>query len=110
MKSPTDGSMNADAAAGAPCFLVEWYRPDFLPESIQCAAAQLNTCAEALTSEGSAVRLGTMLAVPADEVMFAVFTSSSAHVVAEVCRRAGLPAGRLTAAAQIGGQLTERSA
>ena len=38
------------------------------------------------------------MAVPSDEVLFGVFGAGSAEAVSEVCRRAGIPAERLTKA------------
>ena len=46
--------------------------------------------------EGSPVRLLMTLAVPDDEVVFRVFAAGSAQAVSEACRRAGVPAERLT--------------
>jgi hypothetical protein len=87
------------AAPGEPCYLVEWYRPDFASESPECTAAKVEDCAAAMSAKGASVRLLTVLVVPADEVVFAVFAACSAEVVAEACQRAGHPAARLTVAA-----------
>jgi len=81
-----------------PCFLVEWYRPEFGPEPRERSAAALSACAESMTANGCPVELVTMLAVPSDESLFAVFTAGSADLVAKTCDQAGMPAQRLTAA------------
>jgi hypothetical protein len=80
------------------CFLVEWYRPRLAEEPIEETAATLDACAAAMSTAGSTVRLLTILAVPADDVCFGVFTADSADLVDRTCRRAGLPAQRLTPA------------
>ena len=42
-----------------------------------------------------------LLAVPTDEVLFAVFTAGSASIVAQTCDRAGIPAQRVTTATEV---------
>jgi hypothetical protein len=54
-----------------------------------------------MSAAGAPVQLVTMLAVPADEVLFGVFTGSSARVVTQTCEHAGLPAQRVTAATDL---------
>lgn len=84
-----------------PCYLVEWYRPELTEEPVDHTAAKLNECAASMSAEGSPVQLVTMLAVPCDEVLFGIFTGSSATIVAETCDRAGLPALRVIAAVEL---------
>lgn len=88
-----------------PCFLVEWYRPQLNTEMLDHAADRLDECATAMCGEGSPVHLLMTLAVPTEEVLFGVFAANGAQSVSEVCRRAGIPAERLTEAvdARIGG-------
>ena len=43
----------------------------------------------------------SMIVVPTDEMVFGVFCAASADLVSKVCRHAGLPADRLTAATDI---------
>lgn len=81
-----------------PCYLVEWYRPEFTDEELDEAAATLRECAAVMGADGSPVQLRMTLAVPSDEVIFAIFASSSAHLVAQTCNQAGMPAQRITAA------------
>jgi hypothetical protein len=58
--------------------------------------AKLEACATAMRGEGVDVELLMTLAVPAEEVVFGVFAAGSAQFVCEACRRAGVPAERLT--------------
>jgi hypothetical protein len=86
-------------ATAVPCYLVEWYRPRLADEPIADTAAALDDCAASTSTEaGSTVRLLTVIAVPADDVCFGVFTADSADLVAKTCQRAGLTAQRLTPA------------
>ena len=85
-------------ATTVPCYLVEWYRPRLAEESIEDTAATLDACAAATSTAASTVQLLAILAVPDDDVCFGVFTADSADLVARTCRRAGLPAQRLTPA------------
>jgi hypothetical protein len=87
------------AAPYGPCYLVEWYRREFIAASLEGSAAKLAEGVASMCAEGSPVQLVTMLAVPTDEVIFAVFAAGSQDIVAAACRRAGLPADRLSAAA-----------
>jgi hypothetical protein len=82
-----------------PCFLVEWYRREHIEGSLEVTAARLDEAAASMCAEGSPVQLVSMLVVPTDEVVFAVFAAGSQDIVAQACRRAGLPADRLSAAA-----------
>lgn len=81
-----------------PCYLVEWYVPELAAHPVERTAATLQDCAAAMTGDGTPVQLLTMVAVPADDVVFGVFSATSADAVARTCRRAGLPSQRLTAA------------
>ncbi len=86
-------------AAPAPShFLVEWYRPAIADEPLDLSVQRLIACATSLSAAGSPVNLLATLSVPADEIVLAVFDSASEQSVAEVCRQAGCPAQRLTAA------------
>jgi hypothetical protein len=84
-----------------PCYLVEWYGPQFSDDRLDRVAASLDASAASMCAEGSPVQLVMTLAVPADEVLFGVFAAGSAHVVTQACQRAGMPAARLTAAVEI---------
>jgi len=54
-----------------------------------------------MSAQGSPVRLLNLLAVPTDEVLFAVFTADSANAVAETCDQAGIPAQRVSTATEL---------
>ena len=84
-------------AASLTYFLVEWYRPAITDEPFDTSVARLIECAESMSAPESPVRLRATFATSADEVVLAVFDSVSEEAVAEVCRRAGCPAQRLTA-------------
>ena len=79
-----------------PCYLVEWYRPELAPGQLDRIVTQLDECAAAMRGEGVDVELLMTLAVPVEEVIFGVFAAGSAQFVCEACRRAGVPAERLT--------------
>ena len=81
-----------------PHFLVEWYRPRIAEEPLDQSVARLISCAASSSAAGSPVHLVATLAVPNDEIVLAVFDSAAERTVAEVCRQAGCPAQRLTAA------------
>jgi hypothetical protein len=81
-----------------PCYLVEWYRPELTTGQLEDTATRLEDCAAAMRDEGSSVLLLMIFAVPTDEVLYGVFTAVSANTVSETCRRAGIPAERLTEA------------
>ncbi len=83
------------------CYLVEWYHSTVTEEPLDDTAARLTECAVLMSAQGSPVRLLNMLAVPTDEVLFAVFTADSASVVAQTCDRAGIPAQRVSTATEV---------
>jgi hypothetical protein len=89
-----------------PCYLVEWYSPELIGAKLDRTAATLDESAASMSADGTPVQLLTMLSVPTDEVLFAVFAADSAPIVAQACDRAGIPAQRLTPAfdAHIGRQ------
>lgn len=79
-----------------PCHVVEWYRPDVTRAQLDDAVVNLDGCVAAMRGEGLDIELLMTLALPAEEVVFAVFAARSAQTVYDVCRRAGVPAERLT--------------
>ena len=81
-----------------PCYLVEWYRTELTAGQLDHTAAVLAGIAATMRDEGSSVQLLMTLAVPTDEVLYGVFAAPSAKTVSETCRRAGIPAERLTKA------------
>jgi hypothetical protein len=93
-------------AVPTPCYLVEWYRPELIDDQFNTALALLGDCVIAMTSEGTPVRVLQTVTVPSDQVVFGVIEAGSEAIVAELCRRAGVPAERLTAAVSNGLNLT----
>lgn len=87
-----------DPATRAPRYLAEWYQPEITDEDLDAIAAALDRSASSMRSHGLAVQRVMTLAVPAEEVVFSVFTASSQDTVAQVCRHAGVLLTRLTAA------------
>lgn len=83
-----------------PCYLVEWYHSTVMDEPLDDTAARLKDSAVLMSAQGSPVKLLNLLAVPTDEVLFAVFTADSASVVVQTCDRAGFPAQRVTTATE----------
>ncbi|SEH50302.1 hypothetical protein SAMN04489835_0625 [Mycolicibacterium rutilum] len=81
-------------------YLVEWFRPAIADEPLDRVVARLKDCATSVSSAGAPVTLLATLSVPTDEVVFAVFGSSSERGVLDVCQMAGCPAQRVTAAAE----------
>jgi len=80
------------------CYLVEWYRAGLDAEQLNGIAAAVDRSLASVRAEGSLVQRVWTLAVPTDDMVFGVFMASSADIVELVCRRAGMPASRLTAA------------
>jgi hypothetical protein len=80
------------------CYLVEWYRPGLDEDQLAGIAAKVDESSASVCAEGSPVRRVWTLGVPTDEVVFGVFAASSPDIVALVCRRAGMPASRLSVA------------
>jgi hypothetical protein len=81
-----------------PCYLVEWYRPELVEDQFGTALTALGEWVTTMTSEGTPVRVLHTVTVPGDQVVFGVIAAGSEAVVAELCRRAGVPAERLSAA------------
>jgi hypothetical protein len=77
-------------------YLAEWYRPRLCAAEVEDARARLEAGVAAMCMGGLDVQLLLALAVPTDEVLFALFAASSEQEVDEACRRAGIPAERLT--------------
>lgn len=90
------------------CFLAEWYGPELVEDALARTTARLDECAVSIAAEGSPVHLLMTLAVPSDEVVFALFDAPCADDVARTCRQAGIPAERLTPAIDGGLVITRR--
>lgn len=87
-----------DAVGREPSYLAEWYWPEVGSDRLQDVAARLDECVSVMCAEGLPVVRVMILAVPTDETMFGLFAAGSKGVVAELCRRAGVPPARLNAA------------
>ena len=87
--------MSSHPASG-PYYLAEWYRSHLTSGELEDAAASLQSGVAAVCGTGEDVKLLMALAIPTDEVLFGLFAAPSAQAVREACRRAGLPAERLT--------------
>jgi hypothetical protein len=86
-----------DSGLEAANYLAEWYLPELTEESVDDVVAKLDHAAGIVTSEGTPVRLVVTLAVPTDEVLYAVFGAQSPDIVTLTCARAGVPYQRLSA-------------
>ncbi len=84
-----------------PCYLVEWYHSAVMDEPLDDTVTRLTDSAVLMSAQGSPVKLLNLLAVPTDEVLFAVFTADSASAVVQTCDRAGFPAQRVTTATEV---------
>lgn len=84
------------AVPDMPCFLIEWYRSDLDENTVDQTVAALNTTAAAMTAEGTPVWLLVTLSVPSDEVLYGLFSSPTIDTVTDLCRRAHLPAQRIS--------------
>ncbi|ORA37633.1 hypothetical protein [Mycobacterium aquaticum] len=84
-----------------PCYLVEWYSPKFLGATLALAAETLDATATSLSTDKSPIRVSAVIAVPDDEVAFGIFVAGSADIVTRTCEQAGIPAQRVSAAADV---------
>jgi hypothetical protein len=89
-------------ASQTSCFLAEWYRPDVTSRTVDDIADALQTAAAAMRAAGTQVRLLLTLAVPADEVLYVMFSANSADNVTQTCARAGIPVERLSSDVMLG--------
>lgn len=80
----------------AQCYLAEWYRSGLSDVAVTAIIGALEAAVEAISAAAAPVQLIVTMAVPADEVLYALFGASSLDIVSEVCGRAGLPPQRLT--------------
>jgi hypothetical protein len=84
------------------CFLAEWYRTDVTSRTIEDIGAALHAAAAAMRAAGTQVRVLMTLAVPADEVLYVMFSAYSADNVVQTCERAGIPVERLNSDVVLG--------
>lgn len=81
-------------------YLAEWYHPDRTREALQRRVTTIVLNAARTAGDDRAVTLLTTFLLPNDEVVFGVFAASSGESVADVCRRSGYPAGRISPAVE----------
>ena len=62
----------SNTVPGTACYLLEWYRPDPTDDQLERIATALAEGAAASSADGFPVQLIMTLAVPADDVVFAV--------------------------------------
>jgi len=78
------------------CYLAEWYLPELTEQSVDDIVSKLDIAAATVSADGTPVRLVVTLAVPTDEVLYAVFGAQSPDTVTITCARAGVPHQRLS--------------
>jgi hypothetical protein len=81
-------------------FLAEWYTPHLNGRAITDVAQCLQQSLATLPTRSHRPELLYALQVPQDAYAFGVFAADSAEIVAQICRLAGLPADRITAAVE----------
>jgi hypothetical protein len=79
-------------------FLAELYLPRRAQHELGLLSDRMREAATELTMEGKQVSYVQTLFTPEDECCFCVFAGRHAKDVAEVCRRAGVDAARVTEA------------
>jgi hypothetical protein len=83
-------------------YLVECYSPGIGREEVESAAARALDASEAMRVEGRDVEYVGALLVPADEVVFHVFSSSSPTAVREASSRASVAFARVVESVPVG--------
>jgi hypothetical protein len=75
--------------------------------TIEDIAAMLYTAAATMCADGTQVRILMTLAVPSDEVLYAMFSAYSADSVVQTCEHAGIPVQRLNSDVLLGSKSGE---
>ena len=91
-------------------YLVECYSPGVVREDVESAAERALDASAALRSEGSCVEYVGALLVPADEVVFHVFSSTSVAAVREASSRAAVAFARVVESVPVGSLRLRREA
>jgi hypothetical protein len=81
-------------------FLVEQYWPGVTAEAFERAEADVRASTSELAGGGTSIRFLHSTLVPGDETAFCVFAASSAELVAEAYRRAGVRFDRIVDAVE----------
>ena len=87
-----------DAAQPWGTYLVEHYHPGSSPDGLRETAAAVRHSAEAMTSEGRAVRYLRSTIIPRDEAFMSLFEAESERLVREAYARAGVEFDRISQA------------
>lgn len=82
-------------------FLVEHYWPGVTEEGFRSAAERVSNCADTLGRESDEIVFLHSTLVPDDEMAFCVLEATSAALVAEAYRRAGVRFERILDALEI---------
>lgn len=82
-------------------YLVEWYCPDTTEQALADRVATITANADRTATGGATVALLTTWLLPSDELVVGLFAASSGESVADLCRRSGYPAGRLSVAVEV---------
>ena len=83
-------------------YLVECYAPGIGREEVESAAARALDASAAMRGEGRSVEYVGALLVPADEVVFHVFSSTSVAAVREASSRAAVAFARVVESVPVG--------
>jgi hypothetical protein len=95
---------------GTQTYLVECYSPGIVREEVELAARRALDAAAAMRGEGRSVEYVGALLVPADEVVFHVFASTSAGAVREASSRAAVRFERVVESVAVGSLHLRRDA
>jgi hypothetical protein len=91
-------------------YLVECYSPGLAREDVESAAERALDASASMRSEGRCVEYVGALLVPADEVVFHVFSSTSVAAVREASSRAAVAFARVVESVPVGSLRLRRDA
>jgi Protein of unknown function (DUF4242) len=77
-------------------YLAEWYRAEVTERLVDDVAAHLQAGVAAVDTEDTSVQLLMTMIVPADEVLYCLFSADTPELVIEACQQAGMPADRMS--------------
>jgi uncharacterized protein DUF4242 len=83
-------------------FVVEHYWPGVTADAFRAAADRVRAATEEMTLAAAPIHFLHSTLVPGDENAFCVFSASSAALVEEAYRRAGVPFERIVDALEVG--------
>jgi hypothetical protein len=88
--------------AGARTYLVECYSPAVDGDAVEAAGRRATAATVTLRTQGRPVHYVGALLVPADEVVFHLFTATSLDAVREASLRAGIELERVLESIPVG--------